>query len=161
VRASHSRHSRSSLTSVLSIVAARGIWTSAVATGVCGFLTMILFLFCTPADTESILNAPQPFVLVYAQALGRGGATFLTLLATLGLILVSLARVRQSTRFHTAFPEHQHCHCRRLASHLCGCSRWRLPSLQLDWQSHRGRSTSKCRPDHVGFRSSAPLRHPS
>jgi len=87
--ASHSCSLQSSLISVPSIVAARGIWTSAVATGVCGFLTMILFLFCTPADTTFILSAPQPFVLVYAQALGSGGATFMTILATLGLILVS------------------------------------------------------------------------
>ena len=79
----------STLTSVPSIVAARGLWTSAVATGVCGFLTMILFLFCVPADTTSILSAPQPFVMVYAQALGRGGATFMTILATLGLVMVS------------------------------------------------------------------------
>jgi len=80
-----------------SIVAARGLWTSAVATGVCGFLTMILFLFCVPADTTSILSAPQPFVLVYAQALGRGGATFMTILATLGLILnTSIAIVAAS-----------------------------------------------------------------
>jgi hypothetical protein len=50
---------------------------------------MILFLFCTPADTTFILTAPQPFVLVYTQALGRGGATFMTILATLGLIMVS------------------------------------------------------------------------
>ena len=57
---------------------------------------MILFLFCTPADTDSILGAPQPFVLVYAQALGRGGATFMTIIATLGLVTVSLVLINQS-----------------------------------------------------------------
>jgi len=64
---------------------------------------MILFLFCTPADTESVLNAPQPFVLVYEQALGRGGATFMTIIATLGLIIVSLILVSQSIGPNTPF----------------------------------------------------------
>lgn len=98
----HSRLLQASLTSVPSIIAARGIWTSAVATGICGFLTTILFLFCTPADTESVLAAPQPFVLVYAQALGRGGATFMTIIATLGLILVRLTLVHHPAGSHVA-----------------------------------------------------------
>jgi amino acid transporter len=74
---------------IISIVAARGIFTSAVATALCGFATTILFLFCTP-DIEILytLSAPQPFVQIYDLALGRGGAVFMTLLAVLGLILV-------------------------------------------------------------------------
>ncbi len=74
-----------------SVVAARGIFTSAVATGICGFITTILFLFCTPdLDTLFALEAPQPFVQIYALALGRGGSVFMTALAAVGLILVRI-----------------------------------------------------------------------
>lgn len=62
---------------------------SAVTTGLFSFVTIILFLFCTPdLDVLFSLQAPQPFVLLYSLALGRGGATFMTVLATIGLILV-------------------------------------------------------------------------
>lgn len=74
-----------------SVVAAKGLFTGAVATGVLGFITAILFLFCTPSfDVLFALDAPQPFVQIYAQALGRGGAVFMSILAILGLVLVSL-----------------------------------------------------------------------
>ena len=56
---------------------------------------MILFLFCIPEHTEVIFGAPQPFVLVYQLALGRGGATIMTIIATLGLIVVSLVLFNQ------------------------------------------------------------------
>jgi translation initiation factor 5B len=71
------------------IIAGKGILTSAITTGVLSFVTIILFLFCTPdLDVLFSLEAPQPFVRLYALALGRGGATFMTVLATIGLILV-------------------------------------------------------------------------
>ena len=55
-----------------------------------GFLTTILFLFCTPdLDTLFSLDAPQPFVQIYALALGRGPSVFMTIIAVLGLILVN------------------------------------------------------------------------
>ncbi|KAG8721258.1 hypothetical protein FRC08_014619 [Ceratobasidium sp. 394] len=81
-----------------SVVAARGILTSAIATGVFGFITTIVFLFCTPdIDTWFSLAAPQPFVLIYSMALGKGGATFMTLIAVIGLILnTSIAVVAAS-----------------------------------------------------------------
>ena len=73
-----------------SVVAGRGIITSVVATGVLGFATTILFLFCTPdLDTLFSLGAPQPFVQIYALALGRGGSIVMTVIASVGLILVS------------------------------------------------------------------------
>ena len=73
-----------------SVIAARGILTSALATGVMGFLTSILFLFCTPdLDTLFSLDAPQPFVQIYAMALGKGPSIFMTIIAVLGLILVN------------------------------------------------------------------------
>jgi translation initiation factor 5B len=74
-----------------SVVAGKGILTSALATGVLGFVTAILFLFCTPdLDTLFALEAPQPFVQIYALALGKGGSIFMTVIAVIGLILVSL-----------------------------------------------------------------------
>ncbi|KAF8579033.1 amino acid transporter [Ramaria rubella] len=81
-----------------SVVAARGIFSGAVATGVLGFITAILFLFCTP-DFETLfaLDAPQPFVQIYAVALGRGGAVFMSILAIVGLVLnTSIAVVAAS-----------------------------------------------------------------
>ena len=79
-----------SLTLDCSVVAGRGILTSALATGVMGFLTTILFLFCTPdLDTLFSLDAPQPFVQIYALALGKGPSIFMTIIAVLGLILVN------------------------------------------------------------------------
>lgn len=81
-----------------SVVAARGILSSAIATGVLGFITAILFLFCTPdIDTLFALNAPQPFVQIYSLALGRGGSVFMTIIAVLGLIMnTSIAVVAAS-----------------------------------------------------------------
>lgn len=80
-----------SLTSNCSVVAGRGILTSAFATGIMGFVTTILFLFCTPdLDTLFSLDAPQPFVQIYAMALGKGPSVFMTIIAVLGLILVNL-----------------------------------------------------------------------
>jgi translation initiation factor 5B len=81
-----------------SVVAARGILTSAFATGVFGFATAILFLFATPPiDVWYTLTAPQPFVQIYALAIGRGGATFMTILAVIGLIVnTSIAIVAAS-----------------------------------------------------------------
>ncbi|KAG8712897.1 hypothetical protein FRC09_019347 [Ceratobasidium sp. 395] len=71
------------------VVAAQSIFTSAIATSITGFITTILFLFCRP-DIETLfsLNAPQPFVLIYTLALGRGGGTFMTVLAILSTLLI-------------------------------------------------------------------------
>ncbi|KAL5508585.1 hypothetical protein ACEPAH_6204 [Sanghuangporus vaninii] len=80
------------------IVAARGIFSSAVATGILGFATTILFLFCTPdLDTLFALEAPQPFVQIFAMALGKGGCVVMTIIATIGLIMnTSIAIVAAS-----------------------------------------------------------------
>jgi translation initiation factor 5B len=71
------------------VTVGRGILTSAIATGVLGFITTILFLFCLP-DFETLFeySAPQPFVQLYAVALGKGGSVFMTAIAVIGLILV-------------------------------------------------------------------------
>ena len=72
-----------------SVIAGRGIITSAIATGVLGFITTILFLFCIPdLNTFFALDAPQPFVQVYALAFGKGPSIFMTIIAVIGLIMV-------------------------------------------------------------------------
>lgn len=77
------------LKTLFSVVAARGILWSAIATGVLGFVTTILFLFCTPdLDTLFALDAPQPFVQLYALALGKPGSVVMTVIAVIGLTLV-------------------------------------------------------------------------
>ena len=74
---------------LIRVIAGKGILSSAFATGVLGFITAILFLFCTP-DLEVLfsLQAPQPFVQLYALALGKKGSIFMTIIAVLGLIIV-------------------------------------------------------------------------
>ncbi|TFK88365.1 amino acid transporter [Polyporus arcularius HHB13444] len=82
-----------------SVVAGRGIITSVVATGVLGFATTILFLFCTPdLDTLFALGAPQPFVQIYALALGRGGSIVMTVIASVGLILSTSVAIVAASR---------------------------------------------------------------
>jgi len=78
----------------LSVVAARGIFWSAIATGVGGFITTMLFLFCTPA-LDTVFIAPQPFVEIYALALGRGPSVFMTVLAVIGLIMVRVFMLKR------------------------------------------------------------------
>lgn len=92
-----------------SVVAGRGILSSAIATGCFGFVTTILFLFCTPdLDTLFALDAPQPFVQLYALALGRPGSVVMTVIASVGLILV---RKYAPNHMHSI-----HRFCRALAS---------------------------------------------
>lgn len=70
-----------------SLTAAKGIFSSAVVSGVLGFPVVILYLFCTPdLDTLYSFGAPQPFVNLYALALGRGGQIVMNVVCILGLI---------------------------------------------------------------------------
>ena len=72
-----------------SITAARGIFSSTVASGLIGFPLVILFLFCTPnLDTLYSLDAPQPFVGLYAMTLGKGGQVVMVIVCIIGLIFV-------------------------------------------------------------------------
>jgi translation initiation factor 5B len=82
-----------------SVVAAKGILWSAIATGVLGFITTILFLFCTPdLDTVFALDAPQPFVQIYALALGKKASIFMTVIAVVGLIMNTTVAIVASSR---------------------------------------------------------------
>ena len=52
-------------------------------------LLIILFLFCSPdLDVLFGLDAPQPFVLIYQMALGKGGQMVMTCVAIIGLFIV-------------------------------------------------------------------------
>jgi cytochrome b561 len=87
-----------------SVVAGRGIISSTIATGVLGFITVILFLFCIPdLDTFFALDAPQPFVQVYALALGKGPSIFMTIIAVLGLMMVRIISRAHVTRKLTCY----------------------------------------------------------
>ncbi|KAG8722957.1 hypothetical protein FRC09_005393 [Ceratobasidium sp. 395] len=83
----------------LSIVAAQSIFTSALAAGIGGFATTILFLFCSP-DIKTLfsLHAPQPFVLIYTMALGRGGGTLMTILAVISTLCTHSVIVLAASR---------------------------------------------------------------
>jgi amino acid transporter len=70
-----------------SITAAKGIFSSAIASAALGFVMVILFLFCTPnLETLYALAAPQPFVSLYALALGQGGQVFMVIVCIIGLV---------------------------------------------------------------------------
>ena len=76
--------------SILRVIAGKGILSSAILTGILGFITAILFLFCTPSlDVLFSLEAPQPFVQLYALALGKKASIFMTIIAVIGLIMVN------------------------------------------------------------------------
>ncbi|KAI9049702.1 hypothetical protein LZ554_005856 [Drepanopeziza brunnea f. sp. 'monogermtubi'] len=69
-----------------SITAARGIFWSTVVSGIGGFLTIILFLFCVPGpDILFSFGSPQPFVPLYAVILGQGGHVFMNVICIIAL----------------------------------------------------------------------------
>ncbi|CAJ2500551.1 Uu.00g034040.m01.CDS01 [Anthostomella pinea] len=70
-----------------SSVSARAIFWSAVASALIGFPLVILFLFCLPnLETLYSLDAPQPFVEIYAMTMGRSGHVFMNVVCIVGLI---------------------------------------------------------------------------
>ncbi|KAF8803929.1 hypothetical protein BYT27DRAFT_7259912 [Phlegmacium glaucopus] len=81
------------------VIAGKGILSSAIVTGILGFVTTILFLFCTPSlDVLFSLEAPQPFVQLYALALGKKASIFMTIIAVIGLILNTSIAIVASSR---------------------------------------------------------------
>ena len=106
----------------LSVIAGKGILSSAIATGVLGFVTTILFLFCTPSlDVLFSLQAPQPFVQLYALALGKNASVFMTLIAVVGLILVSIHAFLMEIKKLIYISEYQHSYCCFLSPGFCCC----------------------------------------
>lgn len=127
---------------VLSVVAPRGIFRSTIATGVLGFVTSILFLFCTPDfKTLFALDAPQPFVQMYLLAFGRGGALFMSILAIVELTLVRRNLLNGLGCKLTAMTEHQsHFPCSHTPGIRCG-SRRRASWVKMDQSSRKKWST--------------------
>lgn len=69
-----------------SVVAARGIFWSTVASGIGGLIVIILYLFCAPTpDVLFSFGAPQPFVSLYAVVLGQGGHIFMNIVCIVAL----------------------------------------------------------------------------
>jgi len=69
-----------------SVNAAKGIFWSTVVSGIGGFLTIILFLFCVPGpDVLFSFGSPQPFVPLYAVILGKGGHVFMNIICITAL----------------------------------------------------------------------------
>ena len=69
-------------------------------------------------DTFFALDAPQPFVQLYALALGKGPSIFMTIIAVLGLILVNSFSPPCNSVIDTVLAEYQRGNRRRLPSNL-------------------------------------------
>ncbi|KAF4550199.1 Amino acid permease-like protein 9 [Elsinoe fawcettii] len=80
------------------INSAKGIFYSALAAGLLGIPTVILFLFCSPdLDTLYSFSAPQPFVLLYSLTMGQRGHIPMIVVVVLGHIFnTSVAGVAAS-----------------------------------------------------------------
>ncbi|OQN99951.1 hypothetical protein B0A48_14156 [Cryoendolithus antarcticus] len=81
-----------------STTAARGIFWSAVASAVIGFPLVIMFLFCLPdLDVLYSFASPQPFVDIYALALGPRAHVVMNVVCILGLFFnITIAGVASS-----------------------------------------------------------------
>ncbi|KAJ5288788.1 hypothetical protein N7478_001818 [Penicillium angulare] len=68
--------------------AAKGVFWATVASAICGLPIIILFLFCMPPiDVFYDTNAPQPFINMYALALGPRAHVVMTIVSMVGAIL--------------------------------------------------------------------------
>ena len=68
--------------------AAQGVFWATVASAICGFPIILVFLFCMPSiETFYDTSAPQPFINMYALALGPHAHVVATIVAMIGAIL--------------------------------------------------------------------------
>lgn len=68
--------------------AAKGVFWATVASALCGFPIIVLFLFCMPSiETFYNTSAPQPFINMYALALGPRAHVVMTIISMIGAIL--------------------------------------------------------------------------
>ena len=68
--------------------AAKGVFWATVASALCGFPIIILFLFCMPnIETFYDTTAPQPFINMYSLALGPRAHVVMTIVSMIGAIL--------------------------------------------------------------------------
>ncbi|KAL1409348.1 hypothetical protein Q8F55_003330 [Vanrija albida] len=86
-------------TKAASTTSARGIFYSALSSSVLTLISTVVWLFCIPPiDQFYAYTAPQPFVQVWNDSIGRGGAVFMTVLAVLGAIMSTSCAVTASSR---------------------------------------------------------------
>lgn len=105
--------------------AANGVFWSTVASALCGFPIILVFLFCMP-DIETFYDtaAPQPFVNMYALALGPHAHVVATIIAMIGGILntsismVAVSRLVFAISRDSVFP---------FSNWLCKVSRSKQP----------------------------------
>ncbi|GAA5986636.1 hypothetical protein JCM10908_003832 [Rhodotorula pacifica] len=82
-----------------SLASARGMFWSCAASGILAFPLLLLFEFCSPdVDTLFSITTPQPFVIIYDLALGRGGQLVMTVVATVGLLINTSLAVTAASR---------------------------------------------------------------
>lgn len=82
-----------------SITAARGIFWSCFISAVLGTPVIFLYLACSPdIDVMFSLDAPQPFVVLYSLALGKGGQLVMVIIAVLGLWLNTVVCIIAASR---------------------------------------------------------------
>ena len=82
-----------------SLASARGMFWSCVASAVLAFPLLLLFEFCSPdIDTLFSITTPQPFVIIYQLALGKGGQLVMTIVATVGLLINTSLAVTAASR---------------------------------------------------------------
>lgn len=68
--------------------AAKGVFWATIASALCGFPIIILFLFCMPPiETFYDTTAPQPFINMYALALGPHAHVVATIISMIGAVL--------------------------------------------------------------------------
>jgi amino acid transporter len=68
--------------------AAKGVFWATVASALCGFPIILVFLFCMPPlETFYNTGAPQPFINMYALALGPHAHVVATVISMIGAIL--------------------------------------------------------------------------
>jgi amino acid transporter len=68
--------------------AAKGVFWATVVSAICGFPIILVFLFCMPPiDTFYNTSAPQPFINMYALALGPHAHVVATIVSMIGAIL--------------------------------------------------------------------------
>ncbi|KAI0069318.1 amino acid transporter [Artomyces pyxidatus] len=81
------------------VTAGRAIILSVTATGVLSFAATILFLFCTPnLNIVFALNAPQPFVQIYALALGKRASIFMTVISVISTVMSTTMVILSGSR---------------------------------------------------------------
>jgi amino acid transporter len=105
--------------------AAKGVFWATVASALCGFPIILVFLFCMPPiETFYDTAAPQPFINMYAMALGPHAHIVATIISMIGAILntsismVAVSRLVFAIARDSVFP---------FSSALCRVSKTKQP----------------------------------